>query len=491
MRGRRLATSVGLLASSGGADALTIRNDPSGGGDGSSSSSSSARRLSKGGKGGEAPLQMLSAAGPQVQPQHAYGGHTGHHIDAKASKGGAAPAVPQAVSFQPWQPPAVETTQPWYTTAAAATQPWYTTAAAKTGGGWMTADQHAWFPPVTTQAATHPPQKGSSEDSAGWWAAHHPEPKVTTAQHMPDASKTAKHSPHPPPKVWHAPPPKMTYSPPPNKAKSAKAKSAKAKSAKSKGAKGGGMPDDGEWSWYTTTAATAMGDDGWSWMAGTPVPGEHTPTVQPTPCGKAGKECEEEVEIPTTEPTPCGKAGKECDHGHDHGGVPGMQPSEIGDNNGPDEDEAIPPGDHNAGQPVVPPTVDPGMPLPDDSMPPPTEPVAIVTDPPPLPETPAPVPALVPIVKTEPPSSAIPTYAPTSIPTSTLQSLERGGKWFQSGRAYDIDEGVYARSRISELEHMAAVYDGEDADDAASGAPRTAVALVGLVAAGLAGFLLC
>lgn len=259
------------------------------------------------------------------------------------------------------------------------------------------------------------------------------------------------------------PPPALkTYSPPPH-AKAGKAKSAKAKSAKSKGAKGGGMDDDGDWSWYTTTEATGMGDDGWNWKAGTALP--DTPTVQPTPCGKAGKECEEDdaVEMTTTEPTPCGKAGKEdCgDDGYD-----------------PDEDDI--PGDHNAGQPVAP-TVDskPLPPLPDEPM---------VTDPPPVPETPAPVPALIPIVKTEPPTNPFPTYAPTAIPTSTLQSLERGGKWFQSGRAYDIDEGVYARSRISELEHMAAVYDAEDAD--ASGAPRT-VAFAGLAAAGLAGLLLC
>ena len=272
------------------------------------------------------------------------------------------------------------------------------------------------------------------------------------------ASKSAKYSP----------PPKKTYLPPPNKAKSSKSKSGKSKSAKgkgAKGAKGGSTTDDGEWSWYTTTAATAMGDDGWSWNAG-----EHTPTVQPTPCGKAGKECdEEEVEIPTSEPTPCGKAGKECDHGEDGDG---MQPPDMGDDD----------------QPIVLPSVDPGMP--DDSMTPPTEPVAIVTtDPPPLPETPAPVPDLIPIVKTYPPTPAYPTYAPTSIPTSTLQGIERGGTWFQSGRAYDIEESYY-RTRTSELEQMAAVYDREDADDAASGAPRTAAALVGLVAAGLAGLML-
>ena len=181
-----MATTVGLIASSGGADALTTRNDASAGGDGSSSGGG-ARRLSKGAKGGEAPQQMLGAAGPQILPQqYTYGGHTGHHIEAKAgkgSKGDAAPSMAQAFTYQHWQSPAVEPTHPWYTTASA-TQPWYTTAAA--GGGWMSADQHAWFPPVTTQAATHPPQKGSSEDSAGWWSAHHPGPKMNTAQHMPE-----------------------------------------------------------------------------------------------------------------------------------------------------------------------------------------------------------------------------------------------------------------------------------------------------------------
>ena len=176
MRGRRLATTVGLLASSGGADALVVRNDAAPGGGDGDSSGAGARRLSKGGKGSELPQQMLTASGPQVLPQqHAYGGHSGHHLDAKTAKGGAAPAVPPAAPFHPWQSPA---TQPWYTTGAA-TQPWYTTAAAK---GW---DQHAWFPPVTTEA---PPHKGSSEDtSAGWWAAHQPEQDMAAAsQPMPE-----------------------------------------------------------------------------------------------------------------------------------------------------------------------------------------------------------------------------------------------------------------------------------------------------------------
>ena len=54
--------------------------------------------------------------------------------------------------------------------------------------------------------------------------------------------------------------------------------------------------DDDEW-W----SGGSEGDDWWA-----------SPSDAPTPCGKAGKDCEPES-IPSMEPTPCGKAGKDCE----------------------------------------------------------------------------------------------------------------------------------------------------------------------------------
>ena len=232
--------------------------------------------------------------------------------------------------------------------------------------------------------------------------------------------------------------------------KGSKTSSSDAKSSKtnqdSKSAKHGktesGEEDD---DWWAGGGSEGEDDDWWS--GGGETPGaSHGPSPSPTPCGKAGKECPEPTPIvPSMSPTPCGKAGKECDEGGTY------SPSHDGMNVG-----TTPPQADGTDPPVV-----------SDSVPQEaTLPPAVPSDPPIAMQTTAPPSVkkeLVPITSapvSPPPSSGWPTWAPTNMPSPTIQMLQSsGGTWFQSGKAYDVEMSQYrassnvvGRTRVNDLD---------------------------------------
>ena len=194
-----------------------------------------------------------------------------------------------------------------------------------------------------------------------------------------------------------------------------------------------------------------------SWWGGSKSPTvlePLSPTVAPTPCGKAGKDCPTETNPPasfpepTAAPTPCGKAGKLCETKPP--AIPSVPPtmSPVSSLLPPTMPPYLSPPATPAPsaqaqlpvpQPVV--TVPPILPSPTippvTSLPPPIMPPVTM---PPITVSPVSSPG-----KTDPtysPLSAWPTYNPT---VPTIESLTTSGSWFQSGKAYTIETSYTRR----------------------------------------------
>ena len=174
----------------------------------------------------------------------------------------------------------------------------------------------------------------------------------------------------------------------------------------------------------------------------------HMPTVMPTPCGKAGKDCD--IIVPTMAPTPCGKAGKECEDTDDSLPIIPTEPPII---------STIPPGVTGTTElpdmPTLPPVMATSPPV-DDTVPPPivtppvTPPSVPATSPPVIETTPPVTSTLVPITvaPTAPTDSETPTWSPTMMPTTTIDGLTTKGTWFESGgKSFFADELEYAREK--------------------------------------------
>lgn len=263
-----------------------------------------------------------------------------------------------------------------------------------------------------------------------------------------------------------------------------------------KGGKSHGHHDD---AWYGDDGYGNDDDDAWFGSDQT-----HEPTLTPTPCGKAGKECDspEEPMLPTPAPTPCGKTGKECETPEEPM-LPTPAPTLCGKaGKGCGESTSAPTGvgviPTNPTQPPIESTLPP---LPTTTPPAATSPPVVATDPTmspssmiggiittlptvpaPTPDTPPPVVStLIPITvaPTVPTATDYPTWSPTDVPTSTIEGLTSEGTWFSGGKkAYKIDEADYKRERTSDI-GFAFV---ERTDDVGNGVSSARISLVGRTA---------
>lgn len=214
----------------------------------------------------------------------------------------------------------------------------------------------------------------------------------------------------------------------------------------------------------------------WGGWGSLPIPVSSMPSPVPTACEKGGKDCAEKPgwlpESPTIAPTPCGKAGKGCPSPIP---PPGPIPSPL--------PQTLPPICNTIpcsinGVPVSPTASSGGASGSTVTEPPvpapigmvglttnsPTDPIVagiishppngasgnptasdVIGAPPPVPPTP-----LVPITiaPTAPTESKTPTYYPTTMPTTTIQTLTTSGTWFQTGKAYEVDS--YTRARMGD-----------------------------------------
>ena len=208
------------------------------------------------------------------------------------------------------------------------------------------------------------------------------------------------------------------------------AKSAKTAKSGKTGGKGSKSQDHDD-GWHSDDH-----DDGWQ-------PGWH-PTPAPTPCGKAGKECEPKVSLffilhehelnstmnltqlsvlaPKTLPPVCG-----------------VVPCSI------DGVVVSPPTMGGAGMITQPPQATPIVGI--ITQPPQTAPVGM-----PSPAVPPPTPMVpITVAPVDSAESGYPTWTPTSTPTSTIQSLSTSGSWFQTGKAYEVDSYTRARQHDEQM----------------------------------------
>ena len=265
--------------------------------------------------------------------------------------------------------------------------------------------------------------------------------------------------------------------------KSAKAKSDKAHKS-GKGHHHGHQwhahhPDEHGHQWYAHHPdASHDHDDGW-WSDHT-----HMPSPAPTPCGKAGKDCPEEIETPA--PTiNCGKAGKDCPP------KPAPKPQTL-----PPVCLTIPCSIN--GVPVSPTdfmteqhSTEPPVPSPIGSI------SMLTTDPPvnsvttsateyvttertggdELPTELVPV-TVAPSTPTE---TKYPTFVPSYSPTTSIQYLtSESSSWFQTGKAYEVD--AYTRARMGDTQEAAFAFaTSSEEDNSSSSVDNSRRLLSGLI----------
>jgi hypothetical protein len=186
-----------------------------------------------------------------------------------------------------------------------------------------------------------------------------------------------------------------------------------------------------------------------SWSADhSHMPSSDIPSPAPTPCGKAGKDCP----IPAPKPTPPQTLPPICLT------IPcsinGVLVSPTDVTSGSKPATTQPPVPSPIGtvttNPPVEGSVEAIVTTPPEGSTDPTVSDVIGVPPPPPPTAPTPPTALVPITvaPSTPTQSGYPTWAPSFMPTTSIDFLTESASWFQTGKAYEVDS--YTRARMGD-----------------------------------------